>query len=944
MNSSGSGFREAITQRASSSWIARAVLTLAISGICALASAQAPVSQTYNGDVIQMNIDPLGRPDIYVKPSTHATANDPYIRQYYTAFGSTIFMDGVTNSFYSSGYSNQWLGLGTLMTGISNTMTTVPGGTAITTVTELGSTGIHLTQTFTHLTGTRYVSKTWTLENMGTTTHTDMRFMHGGDTYFGNNDSAYGFYDPANSMVFLRNQNTTDWGIMGYYANPATPADHYYEGNYYTGIQQASAGQLNDTISATYVDAGYQLQWNRASFAPGDVWTISATEVWTPASDLQVLAPTAQNVGSGSTATLSFTVQNLNNSTPLTVSLAASSANNTWTTSIGGGSTRTIQPNHSISVTVSVNVPANATGSSVISLAATSGNLASNASATLTSTALNLSINPSTIDFGSQVPGATVSRPVTVTNNGSAITLGNLATTAPFGRSADTCSGHTLGNESSCSFTATFAPTADGTYNAVLNIPVTAPVLATRSIALSGTASTVIPNVPAITLNPTTLTFATQAVGTTSAPMRSVLTNSGTAALVIDHFQGQGEFSYSSDCPAAPNALLVGDSCNIDISYSPLSAGLQNFFLYIYSNVPGAAANTLPVSGQGAVIALPRIAVTPNSLTFTDRVIGSVSNPQSITVTNSGTGNLNLSAVNLTGAGFQRVTATPASADCGAVVGPQTSCQIAIVFAPAAVGAANGSVAINHNAQGGSINVSLSGNGMPRPQALISFNVTGLNFSDQIIGTVSTAQTLKISNVGTAALNVSSVGIAGADASEFALAGNCNISIAPGANCTLTVNFKPLTVGAKVAQLSVSSNAQNDVVPTPALSGNAVPVPVPIARVSATSLGFGNVIYGGSPSLQGVTLGNIGSAPLVITGISFTGNTDFAQTNTCGASVAAGGQCSIGVTFTPHALGARAGVLVITTNAAGSPHKVNLGGTGCRYFSPAAARFFLTGC
>src|SRR6202023_2888191 len=55
---------------------------------------------------------------------------------------------------------------------------------------------------------------------------------------------------------------------------------------------------------------------------------------------------------------------------------------------------------------------------------------------------------------------------------------------------------------------------------------------------------------------------------------------------------------------------------------------------------------------------------------------------------------------------------------------------------------------------------------------------------------------------------------------------------------------------------------------------------------------------------------------------------DFSQTNTCGASVAAGGSCTVSVVFTPTATGSRTGTLTITDSASNSPQTVSLSGTG----------------
>jgi hypothetical protein len=56
---------------------------------------------------------------------------------------------------------------------------------------------------------------------------------------------------------------------------------------------------------------------------------------------------------------------------------------------------------------------------------------------------------------------------------------------------------------------------------------------------------------------------------------------------------------------------------------------------------------------------------------------------------------------------------------------------------------------------------------------------------------------------------------------------------------------------------------------------------------------------------------------------------DFAEiANTCGGWVAAGGVCTIGVTFTPSAGGERTAALSIADNAPGSPQTASLAGAG----------------
>jgi fibronectin type 3 domain-containing protein len=70
---------------------------------------------------------------------------------------------------------------------------------------------------------------------------------------------------------------------------------------------------------------------------------------------------------------------------------------------------------------------------------------------------------------------------------------------------------------------------------------------------------------------------------------------------------------------------------------------------------------------------------------------------------------------------------------------------------------------------------------------------------------------------------------------------------------------------------------------------------------------------------------------LSITSLAITGanSGDFVEVaDTCGSSVAAGGNCTIGVTFTPSVAGNETAVITIADNASGSPQTVSLSGTG----------------
>jgi hypothetical protein len=74
------------------------------------------------------------------------------------------------------------------------------------------------------------------------------------------------------------------------------------------------------------------------------------------------------------------------------------------------------------------------------------------------------------------------------------------------------------------------------------------------------------------------------------------------------------------------------------------------------------------------------------------------------------------------------------------------------------------------------------------------------------------------------------------------------------------------------------------------------------------------------------TLKNTGSTALKIISIGRSG--DFYEGNNCPGTLLAGASCTLSVKFTPTAGGTRSGSVTIFDNAAGSPQKLPLGGTG----------------
>src|SRR5579862_8372408 len=104
------------------------------------------------------------------------------------------------------------------------------------------------------------------------------------------------------------------------------------------------------------------------------------------------------------------------------------------------------------------------------------------------------------------------------------------------------------------------------------------------------------------------------------------------------------------------------------------------------------------------------------------------------------------------------------------------------------------------------------------------------------------------------------------------------------------------------------------------------------ARLSSSSLTFGNQAMSTASAFQTVTVTSTGVIDLSFSGVTFSGSNagDFSKTtDTCsGAAVLPNGTCSVSIAFTPTATGSRTATLNFSDNAPASPQSVSLSGTG----------------
>lgn len=209
-----------------------------------------------------------------------------------------------------------------------------------------------------------------------------------------------------------------------------------------------------------------------------------------------------------------------------------------------------------------------------------------------------------------------------------------------------------------------------------------------------------------------------------------------------------------------------------------------------------------------------------------------------------------------------------------------------------------------------------------------------------VAGGAAVSQILTLTNVAGTPLTLSATPAVVTSGTQFSVSGGtCPGATVPAAGtCTVIISFaSPVVVtntpgGLDITVTSTASNVTNGSIIAESifrmpLTGTATAAAGPVFSPSATSFTFPATALGLSAAAQVLTITNTGTADLNASGAVLTFG-DFTRTTTCGAVLASLASCTHTFTFTPTATGVRTATLTITTDAPGSPHIINLSGTG----------------
>jgi RHS repeat-associated protein len=208
-----------------------------------------------------------------------------------------------------------------------------------------------------------------------------------------------------------------------------------------------------------------------------------------------------------------------------------------------------------------------------------------------------ISLSKTSLIFKTLSGGTSAAQTITVTNtSASTVTLGTITASADYTILNNTCTA-SLAASAKCTFGIEFQPTFVGKIEGSAAVPVNAPNNNSPQVVnLTGTSEA------PLTVAPASLTFASQAIDSTSTAKPVKITNNSASAVTLSSVVPSGDFQIQpsgTTCSLTGGTLLAGQICTIEVQFSPTIAGSALGALTVANN---ASPNPLIISlaGTGA--------------------------------------------------------------------------------------------------------------------------------------------------------------------------------------------------------------------------------------------------------------------------------------------------------------------------------------------------------
>ena len=549
--------------------------------------------------------------------------------------------------------------------------------------------------------------------------------------------------------------------------------------------------------------------------------------------------------------------------------------------------------------------------SAVINIASDGGN----AAVTLdgVGVAPKMSVTPAQA-FGPQRIATTSTAAITIANQGSAPLQVNTivlagAAAADYKLVGAPALPATVQANAQVSFNVTFTPSQIGMRPATVTIGGSDPLNPSATVVLAGVGTQ-----QEIAISPNNINFGSRRVNTTSAAQAVTITNKGTDILKLISItlagQNAGDFALAN-LPMLPVVLQPNGAAVFGVTFTPTAVGARSASAVVTSDDPNQPISTTSLLGTGIQ---PAIGVTPTQIDFGNRRVGTTSMPSSVSIANNGTDALKVASILLGGpnAGDFALLNLPA---LPVTVPPGGATVFSVTFTPLAVGMRAGTVTLqSDDPVKPQVVVDLVGNGI---QPAITVIPLKIDFGDQRVAQTSGAQTITVTNSGTDTLKLAGISLMGQNPGDFTLVNLPMLpgTLAPKAMASFSVSFTPAASGARAAAVAIVSDDPNQPTASVVLVGNGIQ---PVISVAPPKVDFGSLRVGKTSAPRTVTITNTGNDALKVTAISLLGANaaDFALANLpmLPSTIAPNANATFEVSFSPLAVGARSGVVVVQSD------------------------------
>jgi len=368
----------------------------------------------------------------------------------------------------------------------------------------------------------------------------------------------------------------------------------------------------------------------------------------------------------------------------------------------------------------------------------------------------------------------------------------------------------TLSPNAACSVSLTFTPTAAGSHTTLLTV-----------VPSSGASQVVDVNGMAIApleITPAALEFGDQALQTTSGEMAFNVVNRSTQAITIQSLAASGDFQISRTCLSPGMPLQSQTGCGINMTFTPTAVGPRTGSLTVMAS-DSPDPHVYGLTGTGVSQAM--VSFSPSALQFAAQTPGTTSQAQTVMLTNTGSGALEITNIG-TSAQFSQTN------NCPQTLAADAQCAISVSFAPTSSGPQTGSLMITDDAEGSPQSLPLFGDQGAQP----AFSAGSLSFPSQVVGAKGMSQSVSLMNQGTASLSITSISVS----PGFKETDNCGSSVAAMGSCMISITFVPAAAGSQSGTLTVFDNVAGGVQTLPL---NGVATDFELADLSASNVPYG---------------------------------------------------------------------------------------------------------